>query len=316
MYGLATCMCGCRNGPTRPARSRYLQLAHNEWDAAAGVSRTKILYSFGREDELDRAAVERLIGALTRLLDPAAATAATAAPGAGAVHRELAADRRHARCWTDCGAGSASTPLLRRRPADERPGERVLFALVANRALAPSSKLAATGWIASDVHIDRTARGQRRRLLPGDGRLLSDRADGRRSRSTTRSPTCSTWRSTCCSSTRPPRTSRPARPTSRSARDEHGGRVDPDDQRRGSSTETGFRTHGKSKDHRDDLPQVVVGMAVTRDGHPGAGVVLARQHRRQRPDPAGQRRHAGLDRCARVIWVADRGFTSARNRRP
>ena len=27
---------------------RYLQLAHNEWDAAAGVSRTKILHSFGR----------------------------------------------------------------------------------------------------------------------------------------------------------------------------------------------------------------------------------------------------------------------------
>jgi len=28
----------------------------------------------------------------------------------------------------------------------------------------------------------------------------------------------------------------------------------------------GFRTYGKSKDHRDDLPQIVIGMAVTRDG--------------------------------------------------
>jgi hypothetical protein len=54
---------------------RYLQLAHNEWDAQAGVSRTKVLYSFGREDELDRAAVERLVAALTRLLDPAGAAA-------------------------------------------------------------------------------------------------------------------------------------------------------------------------------------------------------------------------------------------------
>ena len=33
---------------------RYLQLAHNEWDAQAGISRTKVLHSFGREDELDR----------------------------------------------------------------------------------------------------------------------------------------------------------------------------------------------------------------------------------------------------------------------
>jgi hypothetical protein len=31
--------------------------------------------------------------------------------------------------------------------------ERVLIALVANRALAPSSKLAATSWIAHDVHL-------------------------------------------------------------------------------------------------------------------------------------------------------------------
>ncbi len=56
---------------------RYLQLAHNEWDGAAGVSRTKVVYSFGREDELDREAVERLIGSLSRLLDPAAAAALT-----------------------------------------------------------------------------------------------------------------------------------------------------------------------------------------------------------------------------------------------
>jgi hypothetical protein len=31
--------------------------------------------------------------------------------------------------------------------------ERVLFALVANRALEPSSKLAAAGWVNADVHI-------------------------------------------------------------------------------------------------------------------------------------------------------------------
>jgi hypothetical protein len=32
--------------------------------------------------------------------------------------------------------------------------ERVLFALVANRALDASSKLAAAGWVSDDVHID------------------------------------------------------------------------------------------------------------------------------------------------------------------
>src|SRR6266508_3455216 len=33
-------------------------------------------------------------------------------------------------------------------------------------------------------------------------------------------------------------------------------------------TGVGFRSYGHSKDHRDDLPQIVVGMAVTRTGIP------------------------------------------------
>src|SRR3954464_14282977 len=55
----------------------YLQLAHNEWDPAAKASRTKVLYSFGRADQLDRAAIERLITALTRVvgIEPASAGA-------------------------------------------------------------------------------------------------------------------------------------------------------------------------------------------------------------------------------------------------
>ena len=34
----------------------------------------------------------------------------------------------------------------------------------------------------------------------------------------------------------------------------------------GGANRVGFRTYGKSKDSRDDLPQIVIGMAVTRDG--------------------------------------------------
>src|SRR5258705_390386 len=45
--------------------------------------------------------------------------------------------------------------------------ERVLFGLVANRALAPSSKLAAAEWISNDVHIEN---------LPGIGEQACYRA--------------------------------------------------------------------------------------------------------------------------------------------
>jgi hypothetical protein len=78
--------------------------------------------------------------------------------------------------------------------------------------------------------------------------------------------------------------------------------------------DTGFRTHGKSKDHRGDLPQVVVGMAVTRTGIPvrvwcwpgnTSDSALIRQVKDDMRDW----------NLARVVWVADRGFSSAANRR-
>ena len=63
---------------TKSGTVRYLHLAHSEWDPVAGRSVPKILYGFGRADQLDRDAIKRLVGSLTRLLDPADAQAATA----------------------------------------------------------------------------------------------------------------------------------------------------------------------------------------------------------------------------------------------
>src|SRR5215469_2869771 len=63
---------------TKNGEVRYLQLAHNEWDGAARRSVPKIVYSFGREDQLDIEAVRRLVASLSRLLDPGDALAATA----------------------------------------------------------------------------------------------------------------------------------------------------------------------------------------------------------------------------------------------
>ena len=82
----------------------------------------------------------------------------------------------------------------------------------------------------------------------------------------------------------------------------------------GATGQAGFRSRGKSKDSRDDLPQVVVGMAVTRDGIPvrvwcwpgnTSDSPLIRQVRDELRDWT----------LGKVIWVADRGFTSAANRR-
>jgi len=140
---------------------RYLHLAHNQWDAAARRSVPKLLYSFGREDQLDKDAVRRLVASLARLLDPADALAAPAdgelvfsesRPYGGAYVLDA--------LWRRLGIGSILSGLRapgRGRPRDAAATGRVLFGLVANRALAPSSKLAAAEWMSRDVHIDGVA---------------------------------------------------------------------------------------------------------------------------------------------------------------
>jgi transposase len=85
------------------------------------------------------------------------------------------------------------------------------------------------------------------------------------------------------------------------------------EQRAAEGKPAGFRAYGKSKNYRDDLPQVVIGMAVTRDGIPirvrcwsgNNDSALIRQVKDDTRDWT----------LARVVWVADWGFTSAENRR-
>src|SRR5262245_15976185 len=137
---------------------RYLHLAHNEWDAAARRSVPKVLYSFGREDQLDKDAVRRLVTSLARLLDPADGLAASAADGLALTEsRPYGGSYVLDALWRRLGIGAILTGLRaagRGRPRDGAAAERVLFGLVANRALAPSSKLAAAEWMSRDVHID------------------------------------------------------------------------------------------------------------------------------------------------------------------
>src|SRR3989304_725637 len=54
---------------------RYLQLAHNVWDPVTKRSNVRVLYHLGREDELDRDAIRRLIRSLSRVLEPGEALA-------------------------------------------------------------------------------------------------------------------------------------------------------------------------------------------------------------------------------------------------
>jgi hypothetical protein len=293
---------------------RYLQLAHNTWDSAAKRSRVQVIYNFGREDHHNRAALGRLVASVSRFLDPDQTLAATAGEGLAFVEsRPLGGVWALEGLWRRLGIDQAMRRLLKGRRLDAS-AERVLFGLVANRALAPSSKLAAAGWISDDAAIPGLAAtsddacyramdwlleihheleqeifGQVATLLDLEVDLLFF-------------DTTSTYFEL-------------DEPDTPIARDQRGHRLPQPTGGDGDGQQAaGFRSYGKSKDHRDDLPQIVVGMAVTRTGIPvrvwcwpggTSDQVLIRQVKADLRDWT----------LARVIWVADRGFASAENRR-
>lgn len=302
---------------------RYLQLAHNEWDAATKTSRPRVLCSFGRADQLDRAMVERLVASLSRLLDPAAALRATASAELSFVEsRQFGGPWVLDQLWRRLGIDKILARLLAGTRRD-RATERVIFAMVANRALSASSKLACAGWVGARAHIDGlpevsddacyramdwlidAAPECEKQVFNQVANLLSLEVD------LLLVDTTSIYFEL-------DEADEPV------ARDQHGHRVEQHTDTAGAdetvgAEETavkpvGFRTYGNSKDHRSDLPQVVVGMAVTRGGIPvrvwcwpgnASDQKLISQVKTEMRDWT----------LARIIWVADRGFASAANRR-
>jgi hypothetical protein len=275
---------------------RYLQLAHNVWDSATRRSRVRVLYHFGREDELDRDAIRRLIGSLSRALPPGEALVAAAPPELRfSESRPLGGAWALDGLWRRLGLPEILARALRGRRLDPAV-ERTLFAMVANRALDPASKLSCAAWASeraaipglADLSDDQCYRAMdwllqieaeiAQQVYWATATLLNLEVD------LLFFDTTSTYFET--DEADPPTDAAPK----------------------------GFRTFGHSKDHRGDLPQVVIGLAVTRTGIPirvwtfpgnTADMALIRQ---VKDDLLAWK-------LGRVVWVTDRGFASAQNRR-
>jgi hypothetical protein len=279
---------------------RYLQLAHNQWDPVGRQAKAQVIHSFGREDQLDRDAIKRLIHSLTRVLEPQDALRATASEDLTFVEsRPLGGAWVLDHLWHQLGIDMGVKRLLAGRKLDPKV-ERVLFALVANRALEPLSKLAGTKWVRDLVFIpglpevdeDSCYRAMdflleceeelAKTVFFNTAELLDLSVD------LVFFDGSSTYWET--------------------------DQEDPDQvDEAGEVVQLGFRQYGHSKDHRPDLPQVLIGMAVTKEGIPirvwswpgstGESPLL----RQVRDDLQGWQ-------MGRVVWVADRGFSSGENR--
>src|SRR5271166_5495697 len=58
----------------------YYALAENAWNAAAKRAEARVVHHFGRADQLDRAALQRLVNSINRVLDHQGEAVTTGTP--------------------------------------------------------------------------------------------------------------------------------------------------------------------------------------------------------------------------------------------
>ncbi len=279
---------------------RYIQLAHNQRDSNTGKPRAIVLWSFGREEEVDREALRRLVGSINRFLGPEEVLRQEAAEGGLPLRflesRPLGGAWVLDHLWRRLGIGLAIDKALEQR-CFRSPVERAIFAMVANRALAPASKLRVEEWVRQDVVLPGLADVEVQQLYRAMDALLTlgDRLQEEIFCAVASFlnlevdllffDTTSTYFE-----------------------------IEGEDPQEGEDADYVLRRRGYSKDHRPDLAQVVIGLAVTRDGIPvrcwvwpgnTADVTRVAQVKRDLVDW----------RLGRVVTVVDRGFVSEDNLR-
>jgi transposase len=282
---------------------RYLQLAHNERNER-GVPVARVIHNFGREDELDREALVRLVRSIQRFLGSEETLRAQTpdgfrflgAPEAGGPHVLDA-------LWSQLGIGKAIGRVA--GSGRGRSGvERAIFAMVCQRCLEPASKLEATRWLGRDVVIDGIAAVSDDELYRAMDFLLA--CSERVQESVFFSlatllnlevdviffDTTSTYFEVDVDD------------------DADEGALDVEEER----SEGPLRRLGHSKDHRPDLPQVVIGLAVTREGIPVRVWVWPGNRNDQTLVEQVKQDLAGW-RLGRAVYVVDSGFAGRDNLR-
>jgi Transposase DDE domain len=276
---------------------RYVQLAHNRRTGASTTA--EVLVNLGREDALDLDGLRRLVGSISRYLDGTRGLDGVDTTGeqAGGLlvesARPLGASWLLDGLWRKLGVAAALGEVLDRRRFTTDV-ERVLFALVCGRAIAPASKLATAEWATCDVVIPGLSGMDKDQACRAMDLLVDADTDARVQQAVFFAvadllnlevdlllfDTTSTY----------------------FERD------------RSEAGEGAFRVLGHSKDHRDDLPQVVIGLAVTREGIPVR--VWCWPGNTTDMSVIGQVKDDLRGwRLGRVVWVVDRGFASDDNLR-
>src|SRR5215831_17334096 len=282
----------------------YYQLAETRWDPVRRRPTAHIIHNFGRADTLDRDALRRLARSITRVCDGGLDVPEDVVPPGEALELEWARPLgvvhvARAR-WEELGIGAVLRGL--ELPGPRRaPHELALFTMVANRLAEPLSKLACHDhWVSERVYLpeaepltlehlyfaldflDTHIEALEREIFFRTADLFRADVD------------LIFWDTTTVSF-----------------------EVDEEDtaeETRRGKTLPPLRKRGHNKEGRDHLPQVVVGLALTRDGLPVRSWVFP-GHTVDATTVAQVKESLRGWRLWQAIVVGDAGMDSAANRR-
>jgi transposase len=279
---------------------RYYQLAENAWDAKRGCAVAKIIYNFGRSDQLDVEKLRRLAKSILRVCSDDAALLGE--PGEISIRDSWPYGGVWVleQLWKELDLPAVLTSHARtKRTAG--PFERALFAMVANRALSPYSKLYCwEQWLKEEVFLPSAGNLELHHLYRAMDFLEKHKADVEKALYFKMADLMNADVDIIFYDT----TSLHFEVDEEDevALDGLGKKYEP------------LRKRGHSKNGRGDAPQIVVGLAVTRDGLPVRSWVFSGETadvttvEKVKADLRGWR----LGRC---VFVGDAGMNSEENRR-
>src|SRR5215217_2247713 len=123
----------------------YYALAENNWNAETRRSEARVIHTFGRADQLDTAALQRLVASINHVLEAGDGVTPEAKASLGEIEINAALDLGVVLAarglWEELGIGPAIRTCLTRAGL-AAPHAAALFALAAQRLDAPGSKLA------------------------------------------------------------------------------------------------------------------------------------------------------------------------------
>ena len=281
----------------------YYALAESVWNADEKRREAHVVHSFGRADQLDRAELERLVRSINRVLDDgddAAGSAATSDRPAIEIERvfELGVVLAGRALWEELGVG----PAIRRCAEQAKltaPHETALFAMAANRLDHPVSKLAcAERWLpditwlpdAAGLAVDQCYRALDFLAVWADE---IEREVFLKAADLFRLDVDLIFYDTT---------------TAYFEIDE----PDEDEQEFAGRLYAPLRKRGHSKEGRDNQPQVIIALAVTRDGMPVRSWVLP-GNTADVTTVAQIKDDLRAGRLGRCLFVGDAGMYSADN---